>query len=691
MQPWVIDANDMDADDILQFKSNLLHPNPDIAHFLSPMNKSQSIIIAPKGFGKTLLLKAKRLSIEKHVSFAIPSNSLVDKPSGSPSSIPTSEYGDLRSNDNYWKTVWLISFSVSIIKLSGTNKSFQDKSCNYLVQNDKLASPCDIFDNILSCPVGKYHELVRDYNDFLLPSFRNLHEPVAVFVDNIDEYYEAALREIEANSVERTKNGVTRSFWHLAQTGIASAARELSHINNHIKIFVSIRKEVLQGVIGETSFGQQLRSKSIIIKYSDEDLSDIITKNIKASRSSDLIDKKTPTPVNQFLGSLERVTHPATGDEENIVDFWLRHTLGRPRDVVAIGRAIAAIRPANRDERRVREAVREEARIISKTYLAEMRPHFDGFDPDILLQVIPKSVMSANQLEKVREDYKVEFLKKYECAQDYTDHPFCALYKIGLLGYVGRDAESGDWTQIFQRPGELPIENIGALPKARTYLIHPSLDDAIAERQPRYFENLNTRNIIGNGRRWLKERRIDYILCGDVIAFSEVMRDGGKHRAFNNVVAEAFDDLRDSLDFAQWSGGDSFLFIDKDPAKLIHKVRQFQSDLFDSDLRIECRFGGDAGFVDLEKSSESSSDIAVLGLAVQRAARLEPHALPTTIFVTGEFVRRFQIQHKESEALCFRKLGPTEIENLRFESGKFDIRKKASDTPILIDIYCLTE
>ena len=116
MQAWIIDASEMDAEDILSFRSNLLHPNPEIRSFLKPDNKGTTIVIAPKGFGKTLLLKAKRLSIQDKYTHILPSGALVEKPSGLPSVIPTSDYGDLRDSEGYWRSVWLLSFTIAVLK-----------------------------------------------------------------------------------------------------------------------------------------------------------------------------------------------------------------------------------------------------------------------------------------------------------------------------------------------------------------------------------------------------------------------------------------------------------------------------------------------------------------------------------------------------------------------------------------------
>src|SRR5215467_14989398 len=116
MQAWIIDASEMDAEDILSFRSNLLHPNPEIRSFLKLDNKGTTIAIAPKGFGKTLLLKAKRLSIQDKYAHLLPSGALVEKPSGLPSVIPTSDYGDLRESEGYWRSVWLLSFTLAVLR-----------------------------------------------------------------------------------------------------------------------------------------------------------------------------------------------------------------------------------------------------------------------------------------------------------------------------------------------------------------------------------------------------------------------------------------------------------------------------------------------------------------------------------------------------------------------------------------------
>jgi hypothetical protein len=684
MQAWIIDASEMDAEDILSFGSNLLHPNPEIRSFLKPDNKGTTIVIAPKGFGKTLLLKAKRLSIQDKYAHLLPSGALVEKPSGLPSVIPTSDYGDLRESEGYWRSVWLLSFTIAVLKAADHLPGRCSRSLKAIFQDDNLLSVWEIFDHILSAQVNTYHQLNNDYNDALLPGFRRLHESTAIFVDNIDEYYEGILREMNAGRDRPTGAKVKRSFWHLAQYGIAAAARELSHINTHVKIYVSIRKEVLQGIIGDTYFGQQLRSKSLIVSYTDSDLLEIIHKNIAHSDSEDLVDPRANEPVPAFFGPLSRVTHPITGDEEEVLAFWLRHTLGRPRDVVSIGKAIASIPPVGRSERRIREVVRSEAKTIATAYFAEMVPHLDGFDADMLLRLIDRNVLAPEDLRRISEDYALAWLEAFATAAPHTEHPFCALFKLGLLGYVGRDAETGDDVQMFRLPGEHPLDNVRILPPARIYLVHPALDDLIAERNPKYFENLNSRNVIGRGRRWLRERMVRYVLKGDVKGHSAIMRDGLRNKAFVSLFDSIVSEFGARLDHAERSQGDSLLLIDANPIKLLQAARNIQRDLARSEFGSQLRFAGDAGFVEIAVGARQREPY---GMAIQNAARLEPHVASGEVYVTEQFIRHVEEDWGKQLPFDFVRLGPEDLKNLAWMDGLFDIAKGGGEDPILTAVH----
>jgi hypothetical protein len=81
MRAWTVDADDIRVAE--DFDESLLHRTPEIDGFLTPDRDDKFIVIATKGFGKTLLLKAKRiLYLRESRPGCLPSATLLDKPIG---------------------------------------------------------------------------------------------------------------------------------------------------------------------------------------------------------------------------------------------------------------------------------------------------------------------------------------------------------------------------------------------------------------------------------------------------------------------------------------------------------------------------------------------------------------------------------------------------------------------------------
>ena len=105
---------------------------------------------------------------------------------------------------------------------------------------------------------------------------------------------------------------------------------------------------------------------------------------------------------------------------------------------------------------------------------------------------------------------------------------------------------------------------------------------------------------------------------------------------FDEAVAEAGRDLT----IAQATNGDSALLVDPNPRELVIAALTLRQRLHRSPYGCDLRFGGDAGFVEI--AGEGRSAHARTGLALLVAARLEPHAPPGTILVTGQFVEAWR-------------------------------------------------
>jgi len=62
MRAWTVDADDIRVAE--DFDDALLHRTPEIDDFLTFDRDDKFIVIGTKGFGKTLLLKAKRIQYQ---------------------------------------------------------------------------------------------------------------------------------------------------------------------------------------------------------------------------------------------------------------------------------------------------------------------------------------------------------------------------------------------------------------------------------------------------------------------------------------------------------------------------------------------------------------------------------------------------------------------------------------------------
>ena len=82
MRAWTVDADDIRVAE--DFDEALLHRTPDIDAFLAPEREDKFIVIGTKGFGKTLLLKAKRILYQRA---GLPSPSVSGVGSGVPPTV----------------------------------------------------------------------------------------------------------------------------------------------------------------------------------------------------------------------------------------------------------------------------------------------------------------------------------------------------------------------------------------------------------------------------------------------------------------------------------------------------------------------------------------------------------------------------------------------------------------------------
>src|SRR5262249_36068897 len=193
---WVEDARNLDnTEQLLHSTHGILEETPAIADFLrSESNKR--IVVAPKGYGKTFLLKSKRILLQgstDHLA-CLPENQLVD---ATISDSPSLSQADVQRFVDYafWCQAWSAALMTSVVKNSAKFSpldpdDFHSGVVRQLLLSSYSVSPFDALKRLISS--GREFQQARRSHDFttLMSYYRQIRRPIAVFVDTIDEYFE---------------------------------------------------------------------------------------------------------------------------------------------------------------------------------------------------------------------------------------------------------------------------------------------------------------------------------------------------------------------------------------------------------------------------------------------------------------------------------------------------------------------
>src|SRR5690349_7690949 len=443
MRAWTVDADDIQIADDLDV--TLLHRTSWIDSFLEQKRNDQFIVTATKGFGKTLLLKAKRISYSHSSTICIPDNSLLDKPIGDKifNAGMIALYGE--STDN-WKRVWLISIVVAVLKHLGMVDGVKVNPQLYaLIINHNLSGVIDHFVNLLDFERGALFRSASETDSQLIPRIRNLSSSVAVFIDSIDEYFNKHITTLDTQRASHA-GALSPNVWYFSQMGLVEVAYQLRRVSHQLKVFVAIRKEAFARFDETTSMTQQYRGSTVDIVYSPASLREIFINNIRRETPRNLVDpgRLKSDPLGAFFGTAV-VTHDHTGEREDVFEYVCRHTLRRPRDFMTIGRKVSELSPEERRrEHALKNAVHDGATAIAREYINEIQPYLGGIDLYSLFRLIDRNVLTRAECERIFLDYAVEMGTPHE-----PPHVFSALFRAGLLGWVDLDLVSGRAVQKF--------------------------------------------------------------------------------------------------------------------------------------------------------------------------------------------------------------------------------------------------
>ena len=240
MRAWTIDADDIRVAE--DFDDTLLHHTPEIDSFLNLDRDDKFIAIGTKGFGKTLLLKAKRILYQRDGRAAcLPTGNLLDKPIGD--KVFTKEALAFFADSSLpWSKLWLTAIAAATLKHLGRADGLRlTARLTGLMADERLHGVIDHFVRLLDFSPSELQRAAADTDGHLLPRLRAVNSPVAIFIDGVDEYFN---KHIESRgSLPSVTGPLSPSVWYFAQLGLVEVAYQLRRINHHLKVFAAIRKE----------------------------------------------------------------------------------------------------------------------------------------------------------------------------------------------------------------------------------------------------------------------------------------------------------------------------------------------------------------------------------------------------------------------------------------------------------------
>lgn len=715
--PWRVEADTLPEMAYDHYRHALIHETSSIKTYLAPRHQERTVLVAPKGYGKTLLLIAKKKSVleAKSGQIVMAENRFIDRPLGIFPVIKREMLEILASDYEFWKSLWKISLSLSAIKAfaRATRERLTDQNLTghnwyrrIITDDQKYFEAGEIFTDLL----GQDYRFIMNiiaHSNTIFPHFNRINTQIVFFIDNVDEYFRPVLEDHSAGSSGRQSLYRNRSnaVWSLAQIALASVAYELEKANHHIKIYCTIRHEAFLRMPEVENDAFQISGRCTKIEYTRDDLENIFLKNIDITPKDRLVAADNPDAMARFVGETNMlVEHRFISRPERIFDYFLRHTLYRPRDLMFIGGEVVKINPKERSAQAIRAAVDAATKTIAESIFGEMRPFLAVPNRELLFKRIETNVLTMEQLGEISEAYLANL--GYGAQRDPEGdggHPFSILHKLGLLGTVRPEfGNQGRRLQCFLQPTEIRINNDPELPLSEHYLIHPALDQSIYERSAgKYSRGYDTRNIIGNQLEWEDPISYSFVFKGDMVGYSHVM-NSELYEVVTRKLYEWAREICEDLMFVDVSGGDSILLIDSSSDRIVHCAQQLVRRARDFRERpMKIRFGGAAGpiaFAHTRRMHNGSWDTITvpMGLALRTSALLEPHAPPGCAVVEEKFyefsnrrvMRREDIDSAavNADELSGQSMAPvsnSDMPNIDYDRDdeKFIVRKNLLDPP----------
>lgn len=488
---WLPDA---DAIEMNSNALNILFVNNRINSFLSKESKSHGIS-GIKGQGKTFLIKMKRKTIQKGYEdkkvSCYPINRMVSVLDRS-LAIKESIYNYLE-DFSVWINIWKLSLVITLMQDPESNIYYKNISFNdmkrvepilnklFIMENSTL-SITNVFSKLLKLDKKNLNILVRSTNELLLYLDR-INYGVCFFIDKTDQAFSLD-KYPPFGSTKASTGPRNASFWQYAQFSLAIMSYDINNINNHIKVYFTLRNEALVDAekLDQNSF-RNVKSYIMNLDYSKQELREMFEMYIKAEDESLLKNPSNlKTDVSKAFVGFNKIDHQYINKSEDIFDYIYRHSMKRPCDIMSICKDISN-NLNHLDKYYLRQTVNKSARTCLKNYLAEQKP-FLSCDFNELLEVlvgVNTNVFTLHFMKNACDRYNLSKNNVRRCTRNCLDcqslQPFSVLYNIGLLGYIKENTNE----MFFSKPGHSIISlNSHSLTNHKLFFLHPCLTDLVS-------------------------------------------------------------------------------------------------------------------------------------------------------------------------------------------------------------------
>ena len=523
MRPWTVDADDIKiAED---FDDGLLHKPPWIDGFLNA-GDDKFIVVGTKGFGKTLLLKAKRIRLQRADGvLCIPENALLDKPIGD-KIFSKDQLALYAESTEWWTKVWLISIAAAVLK-----RLDQLRACA-----STRASPCcsttaacaASSTTSSTCSTCRAPSCTAAPPTSTTPWCRACARSTRRWPSSSTTSTSTSTSTCAPSAAPATPARCRRTSGTSPQMGLVEVAYQLRRVNHHLKVFAAVRKEAFLRFDEMTSMVQQYRGSAVDTHYTSTACARSSSTTSAARRTATWCCPSWRAPARSRRSSARRRSStPSPTKPRTPFDYIARHTLHRPRDFMTIGQRLSDLRPAERSApERFKEAVNLAATEIAAEYLNEIAPYLGNVD---LQMRAGAPVVERAAARRGGGDLLHRTTPPPASRTSWSTSSACC-FAAGLLGHVDLDHVSGKRVQRFLRPGEQIFQPDGILPDSSHYAVHPVLTGLIARLNPGYVQRIDKVNLIGNGRPWkdATDRQLKslMVLRADLDGFGALMQRG---------------------------------------------------------------------------------------------------------------------------------------------------------------------